>query len=376
MPVFDQLHLAIEAIDVRSIGAGGGSIASVDENGELHVGPKSAGSDPGPACYGRGGTEPTVTDADLLLGRIDSGAIFGGAIHLDTVAAEQAMRPLANRLGMDIPMSCNAIVQIADAKMADLVRKVTIERGLDPRDFVVVGYGGAAPLHIGGYGPDIGAREAVLPSLAPVFSAFGLARADYQRVYQRSLPMRLPDSSSMAIVRALLAEMEDEARVDLAGARFLESSTLHTKVDLRYRRQTHELSIPFVSSDSVDEASIAALCSTFEKRYEEAFGRGAGDSAAGIEATTFSVVAVGKRSIPSGPIARRRRRRATRKPATTRSAYFNGWVKTPVYEFDALQPGDSIRGPILIDGKSTTLVVHPGQAISIDRLGNVRVTFR
>ena len=213
--VVGQFHLAIPSIDVRSIGAGGGSIAWLDGSG-VHVGPRSAGADPGPACYGRGGTEPTVTDADLVLGRLEPGAVLGGAISLDLGAAEGALRPLADGLGLDIVATAAGIIRVADAQMANLIRTSSLERGHDPRRFTLVAYGGAGPLHVGRFGADLGFEEALIPPSASVLSALGLATADHRRTYRRSRRLRLPvDSEELG---SIVAELRHEAIGDLGAS--------------------------------------------------------------------------------------------------------------------------------------------------------------
>ena len=373
MPIFERLHLAVPAVDVRSIGAGGGSIASVDERGKLHVGPESAGAEPGPACYGRGGTEPTVTDADLLLGRLNPDTLLGGRLHLDRAAAERAIGGLAARLGMDIIDSANGIVRVIDAQMADLVRKVSVERGHDPRRFVLVAYGGAAPLHVGAYGPDVGVPEAVISPLAPVFSAFGLALSDWHRVYVRSDPMRLP--ADPARLGAIFEELERTAREDYAQAGRDSTLSLERSVDLRFRRQTHEVGV-VLPGGPIDESVMSQLAERFEVEYERIFGQGAAYSQAGIEASTFRVVANAKR------VERETDADSLEDPDPAtglvgyRAAFFTQWVdQTPVYAGERLRPGHRIIGPALVDSRATTLVIHPGQEAHVDGYRNVHLVF-
>ncbi len=370
-PVFARLHLAVQAMDVRSIGAGGGSVAWMGDDGSIHVGPRSAAAEPGPACYGRGGTEPTVTDADLLLGRLNPEALLGGRLALDRGAAEQAVGALAARLHVDLAAAAAGIVRVADAKMADLVRKVMFERGQDPRGFTMVAFGGAAPLHVGAYGPDVGVAEVVVPALASVFSAHGLAGADWRRVHVRSDPMRAP--FDRARVSAIFEELEEVVRREHRAGGVEEALLVERTVDLRYGRQTHQVPTP-LDDGALDEAALAQLCDRFEAAYERIFGPSTGYRQAGIEAMTFRVVA-------SAPRERERptvRPSAAGSPAPSghRAVFFRERVDpTPVFAAAALRPGHRLLGPAVVDADTTTLVLHPGQEATVDERGDVRVRF-
>lgn len=363
-----RLHLATPSIDVVSIGAGGGSIAWLDNDGGVHVGPRSAGAAPGPACYGRGGTEPTVTDADLVLGRLNPGAVLGGRIPLDRAAAERAIGRLARVTGVDVPAMAAGLVRVADASMADLVRRVTVERGHDPRRLVLVAYGGAAGLHAGSYAIDAGAREVVLPLGASLFSAFGLALAEAGRTYQRSGPLVAP--LDPAVVRAVFGAMARAARADLGGA----DVDLRREIDFRYRRQTHRLAVA-LDPGAIRAGLLERAVARFEADYELVYGPGTAYCAAGIEATAFRLVAiVPRRDGDAGADPVRSARARPAYASGSRPVYFDRWVdRTPIFDGTAVRPGHTLRGPAVVDWPTTGLLVHPGQRVTFDRLGHAHL---
>jgi N-methylhydantoinase A len=370
--IVDQLDLAMPVIELESIGAGGGSIAWLDGEGGLHVGPASAGSNPGPACYGRGGTEPTVTDADLLLGRIDAGAGGNAGLALDRDLAEAAIGRLAQRLGLDPVAAAHGIVRVADAQMADLLRSVTLERGHDPRRLALIAFGGAGPLHAGGFAPDAGVREVIVPPFASVLAAVGLATAQRRRAYRRSLRSAAP--LDPVVLGRTFAELEGRAceefratssgRADLRFERWIE---------LRYRRQTHQLRVPL---EGLDEQAAAGVVADFERLYERTFGTGTGYAAAGIEATGAGLLAVVEGDVrdrlaprPEAPIDGREPDR--------RPVFFDRWIAdTPVHAGRALHADKPIEGPAVIDWGTTALIVHPGQSARLDPAGNVHLRLR
>lgn len=366
-----RLHLAVPGIDVRSIGAGGGSIAWVDPHGGLHVGPQSAGANPGPACYGLGGTEATVTDADVVLGRLDPDAILGGAIRIDAAAAHAAVDRVAERLGLGVEEAAAGIVRVAGGQMADLIRAVTVEHGRDPRAMVLIAFGGAGPLHVGGYAPDVGVRAAIIPASASVLSAWGLAIADHRRLYRRSRRLQVP--IDQAVVTDLVAEMATEARRDFEASALLGSLGLSPWMDLRYRRQTHQLRIPI---GTVGALGLAGLATAFAARYVEVFGEGSGYAAAGIEATAVGLTAIGRRAVGSSDASPRRLMTLPGHRPRTRRVWFERWVdETPVVDAATLAGGSTVAGPAVLEWPATTLLVHPGQTATMDTTGAARLVF-
>jgi N-methylhydantoinase A len=365
-PVFEKYALLTPMIDVTSIGAGGGSIAWVEpETGLLQVGPRSAGSNPGPVCYGRGGTEPTTSDADLVLGRINPEHFFGGRLRLDVASAERAIRErVAEPLGLSVVEAARGIVAIADAHMADLVRKVSIENGYDPRDFVLFAYGGGGPLHVGAYATDIGVRSVVISPYAPVFSAFGIAGADVVRFYQKSYPAVFPLDPS--VVNGIFAELEGQARQE-AGATTGHAVEFQRQIDLRFRRQTHELRIA-VPERKLAAADLDQMVNQFEADYERLFGRGTSYRGAGIEVSTFRVRCTQRLPKPTLRALPLAGADASHARKDTRPVFFGSdFVETPIYAAESLQPGNVVAGPAVIEGAATTVPVHPGQTVRVDQ---------
>jgi N-methylhydantoinase A len=367
----NQYTLLVPTIDIVSIGAGGGSIGWVDL-GRLRVGPHSAGAEPGPACYGRGGEEPTVTDADVVLGYIDPGYFLGGEIQLDRDLAEKAIREkVAKPLGMSVQDAAAGIVEIANQHMSDLMRKMTIERGYDPRDFVVYAFGGAGPLHGGAFGRELGAEEILYPlgNVASAFSALGLAVSDLTTVTQISDLALAPFDP--AAVTANFERLEREATENLGGG---EPASVQRILELRYKGQVHQVDTP-VPNGALDAAALDAVVEEFERRYEALFGPGSGFREAGIELVTYRVLAtatVGRSALRPAPLG-------DEDPGDVRlgseSLYWRELgreVETAVY--GDLRPGMEFDGPAVIRMRSTTGLIHPGQHARIDEYGNVRIT--
>jgi len=369
--VIERHRIRIPTVEVNSVGAGGGSIAFVDPaTSELRVGPQSAGSIPGPVCYRRGGLEPTVTDADVVLGRIDPESFFGGRALLDKNGALAAIREkIARPLGMDLVEAAKGILDIVDARMADLVRTLTVERGYDPRNFVLFAYGGAGPTHVGSYAREIGVKKVVIPMYASVLSAFGIAASDLRRHYSRAQPMREPFET--AKIMAALEELEQSSRLDWARSGFDRErvSTLRF-VDMRFHYQVHEIRVPVVKEDGVDMAE--GLIRRFVSLYEETFGVGSAIRQAGTEILTFHVVSVA----PATKMALHRTELfgggARPKPMASRRVYFtDSFDETPVYGIQNLHAGQGFPGPAIIEASNTTIVIHPHQSVEIDEYMNV-----
>ena len=375
-PVFGKYHLSFPTIDVVSIGSGGGSIAWIDPHGFLKVGPQSAGADPGPACYGQGGTEPTVTDANVVLGRIDPDYFLGGAWKLDRRRAEQAVRErIAKPLGLSLEDAALGIVDIIDARMADLVRRVTIGRGLDPRSFVLLAIGGAGPLHVGAYAKDVGVRAVIVPRYASEFSALAIAASEMLIVRKVSSPMVGPFNA--AAISDLYARIEGEAVDQLRRAGAIadgdgDVSTIRA-ADVKYKGQIHDVTVP-VPAGAFTDASAVALAERFHERYEFRYGKGTTNKAAPVEAMSFEVRVAAK----APPLKRVREAIVTESPSpgrTTRQVHFRGGPRaTPVYERDDLRPGQTLDGPAIIDAPDSTMLVHPGQSARMDELRNITLT--
>ena len=372
-PVFDKYHTVLPVIDVVSIGAGGGSLAWIEPGtGLVKVGPQSAGAVPGPACYGAGGTRPTVTDANLVLGRLDPDYFLGGERRLHVEGAREAIEThVAAPTGLPVTEAAMAIVDILDARMADLVRMSTIGRGYDPREFALFAFGGAGPLHVGAYAADVGTRLTVVPTNSAVFSAFGIAASDPVSVIQASDPMVAPFDPER--LNALYADLAERAVAELtANGVARENITTGREVEMRYRGQVHEVRVP-VPDGPLGPESLAVVMEEFRRRYNRRYGSGAAADAA-IEARTFVVRGVGRQAKPElhpealGP----------EDPAgalvSERQVYFRplgGFVPTPIYRRELLRPGNCVAGHAVIEAVDTTMLIHPGQRAEVDAWGNI-----
>ena len=362
--VLNQYQLRLPMVDVASIGAGGGSIAWVDGR-RLRIGPKSAAAKPGPACYGQGGEEPTVTDADLVLGYLSPDRFLGGRMKLHP---EPAMKAIGNRIaqplfGGDVLAAAAGIRTVIDSEMADLIRKSTLERGFDPREFVIFAYGGAGPVHAASYAAEVGVRRIVVPFFATVHSAYGAARSDVRFSLTHSHPLVAPVDP--AIVEAIYAKMERDGNARLEEADVPRAQRRHERwVEARYRRQVHHLRV--AAPARVDAAGLARMMADFEVEYERLFGRGAALKDAGIEFVNYGVDSVGvapamaTRRWAAGADVAPRTRRMTWCPQSCRM------VSTPVYDGPALPAHAQVTGPAIIEHPGTTIVVLAGQTASID----------
>ena len=376
-PVYEKYPVVLPTIDVPSVGAGGGSIGWVEpETGILRVGPQSAGARPGPACYGAGGTEPTVTDANVVLGRINPDAFLGGRMRLDGERAHAAVAErIAGPLGMSVEEAAAAMLDIVDAQMADLIRRVTVERGLDPSAFAVFGYGGAAGLHVGSYASKLGCREIVIPRTASVFSAFGIASSDVKRVEMVSEPMLAPFALDrwrghfQALEARLIAGLEAERlpTVDLE---------LRWGVDLQFRGQVHTVRVPVQAVDLDAGDGGETVIERFCTMYEAKFGAGTAYRQAGVEAMTFSVEASAALPTPAldwlededvAPADALLGRRPIHLGDGTAAD------DVPVYAAERLRPGHSIAGPLLVEAEDTNVLVRAGQRLWVDGLLNMRI---
>lgn len=376
--VVGNLNLLNPMIGIRSIGTGGGSVArSVD--GILKVGPESAGSNPGPACYGRGGTHPTVTDADLVLGFLNPGDFWGGKMRLDPQAAWQAIeRQVAASLGLSVLDAAAGIREVADQHMADLLRQTTLERGHDPRDFCLFVYGGAGPLHACTFGSEAGVRSIVVPLAAPVFSALGILGADVRLSRQRSCLQRSrgtpgdrSDGLDGAALEAIFRELESEALDAFERYGFKEGrDQLRLRsVGMRYARQVQEVRVP-VEGSLAEKDAARRLVGAFDRLYAQRYGSGTGSRSAVLEIANCYLQLVQMlpkvrltAPDPRGPL----------RPSGYRKVYLKEWKEVPVYRRRELPLGSSFAGPALVDAPETTVWVGPGHRGRVDPQGNLHL---
>jgi N-methylhydantoinase A len=373
--VVNQYEYFVPRIDIRSIGSGGGSIVWVDEtSGSLKVGPLSAGAAPGPACYGRGGSEPTVTDAAVALGYLDPDYFLGGRLRLDRDAARRSLEPIARRLGMGVVETASGAARVVEHQMADLIRKVTVHKGYDPRDFAVFAYGGAGPVHAGVYARELGAQSLIVPlgGVCSLWSALGAATADLLHIHETVDILASPFDP--ARVTARFAELEQQGLAQLARDGVdAGSGRLARSADIRYKGQINEVEVP-VPAGPLDAAALATLAADFHRRYETLYGPGAGFRAARVEIVTYRVRTT---AVSTKPAVRPSPERGATPPAASRAAtrqvYWGeagDFEPTPVYWGDRLEPGNRVGGPAIIQVPDTTIVVHPGQVARLDPYGN------
>jgi N-methylhydantoinase A/oxoprolinase/acetone carboxylase beta subunit len=332
----------------------------VDSGGALRVGPRSAGAVPGPACYGAG-TELTVTDANLLLGRLDPEAFLGGRMALDVARARAAARGLQQRLGLSEAALAEGVVRIANANMERALRVVSVQRGFDPRDFALVAFGGAGGMHACEIAAALDIRTVLVPRQAGVLSALGMLLADVTKDYAQSV-LRSGDGLSMAWIDAALAPLIDRASRELAGEGFPPARVaLERTLDIRYAGQSYEIAVP----------ATEGFRDVFDQRHARAYGYA--DPGRAIEVVTLRVVAVGRTDKPPLPRAVVEPSPAT--PVREQPARFGGRVAgTRVYRWDDLAPGATAPGPAIVAGGEATAVMPPGFVFQVDAWRNLVVS--
>lgn len=366
------LPIQIPMIDIFEVGTGGGSIARIGEGNSLRVGPQSAGSMPGPACYGRGGMEPTVTDANLLLGRLDEKNFLGGEMLLDKQAAKKVMLNVAAPLGLDEVKMADGILRIAVTSMSHAVKAVTTERGLDAGSFTMVVYGGAGPLHASAIAREIGIRRVLIPFSPGHFSAYGMLFSDLRYDYVRSCFKRL-DEVSFDELEAIYAEMEKEGRAAIADSAVKPSEIKVSRAaDMRYVGQEHAVTVDLqdASFKSKDRKSIKGQ---FDQVHAVRYGTSAPREPADMVSLRITVTGLMKkpspRSVTQGSKQPEKNAVRRAKPVFFRDA--GGFVPTPVYERTGLRHGNEIEGPALIEEHASTTVIAPGDRLTVDAFGNL-----
>lgn len=367
--VIDKYHLLLPMVDVRTIGAGGGSIAGVEEGGYLFVGPESAGAEPGPACYGKGGDRPTVTDADVVLGIIDPAQFLGGKLQLDVEKAREAIRVhIAEPLGLSIEDAAAGIKKIVDTRMADLLRVVTIEQGHDPRGFVLYAFGGAGATHAPAFALDV-VEEMIVPSSQSVFCAFGAVASDIKLNLGRAQPKRVSREGkgdiSLDEMEAVFTDLEQQANEALELQNVAaDKRHFHKEVEVRFIRQTKSMSIPF-------PGSIEGLIENFLAAYQKRYGAEALPDKAGLEFVTYVMEASGELSRPECARYPFVGEDASTALKGTRAVYDmddKTFVDTAIYKGEILQSGNKINGPAVIEYEGTTVAITSNQIATIDEL--------
>ena len=350
-------------IEINTVGAGGGSLAYLDEGGFLNVGPRSAGAVPGPACYGRGGLEPTVTDANVVLGRFRPATALGGEITIDVAAASVAVEALGQLLKLGLNETAEGIVRIAVARMTGAIKEISVMRGLDPRDFSLLAYGGAGPLHAALIAIELGIRTVIVPPLSGAFSAYGLLLADRRKDRSRTQLVNLQDSS-LAELEALFEPMLDELRAELTTEGFAaEEMRFEQSVDLRFIGQAFELTTLWPAQMRDLDTLLKDFHTIYERRYAHA-------DDGPVELVALRVAAYGLTAKPAVAVTLLAAHGNAPIAQGTRPCCFDGEVlATSVFSRDELAVGELVTGPALIDEDGATTLVPPGFSASHDPCG-------
>ncbi len=363
-------------VNIHTIGAGGGSIAWL-EGGGLRVGPRSAGADPGPACYGRGGQEPTVTDANLVLNRIDSDGFLGGNMKLDQAAAHRAIQNIAEEIGLDVIQTAEGICDIANAKMADAIRTLTVRKGIDPRDFALVAFGGAGPMHAVFIADLLDIRRVIIPSAAGVFSAWGMLQTDIRHDAVRTFYHSVSDVD-FGQMACIYEEMKVEI-IEILNYQNIESDKMafFRTADLRYVGQEYTVNVPY-ESVNMEESSIQALIRRFHDMHLNIYGHN--NPVGDVEFVNLRTIGYGALTTYSSEdtVADREYHRGeTQSSPETRlvkSVIFHETaVATEVFSSGMLQSGHMLKGPVIIEDEGSTTVVPPGYSIIVDHYGNLDI---
>ncbi len=368
----EGMPIRVPVVDINAIGAGGGSIASIDDGGALRVGPRSAEAIPGPACYGRGGTLPTVTDANLVVGRLGAETALGGSMKLDRDAASAALdAEVAKPLSLSTTQAATGVLRVANANMERGIRVVSVQRGHDPRDFALVPFGGAGPLHAADVAESLGIPTVLVPPAPGILCAMGILMSDLRHDLVATNLMALAAVEEAQVWAALEPlRVQGETLLDADGVP-TDARRVETFVDVRYIGQSFELSLPIAEG-----AGLEALAEAFHSAHAHKFGHA--DRDAPVEIVNLRVLAVGETPPLVLPeVEAGEQTVAADALVTQRDVFFEvdqSWHKTPVYRREHLRVGNEIAGPAVIDEVSSTTLLRPGDHSRVDELGNIIIT--
>ncbi|MCR4264543.1 hydantoinase/oxoprolinase family protein [Nitratireductor sp. ZSWI3] len=368
---FLRYRIGVPMIQVETLGAGGGSIGWIDDMGLLQVGPQSAGSDPGPACYGRGGAEPTTTDVNLVLGYLNPDGLVGGRLPLDKIKAEEAIRGrIAEPLGLSLEKAAYGMFTIVNANMVNGIRRVSIERGYDPRDFVLVCAGGATGAHITAIAREMGINRIIVPKLASGLCAFGQIISDVKYNHMATCPVRLDNEEAYERVNALFRQIEQEGREHLHRDGFAdERIRIKRSLDMRYVGQVHECTVD-VDTFDIDAQTVERLKDAFHRRHEQLYTYSEPKNTVevvNIESTLYGIVDKPSDARLSSGSGSDGALKGTRMAIFSREGER---TRTPVYDGRKLGAGDRIEGPAIIEEVTTTIVVEPGWTAELHESGS------
>ena len=363
-------------MDITSVGAGGGSIAWLDDSGGFRVGPLSAEADPGPVCFGKGGTEPTVTDAHLVLGRINPRNFLGRRMELDVAGAKAAIQGrIADPLGLSLEEAAHGITHLADTNMIHAIRRVTIERGHDPRDFTLLGYGGGGGLFAASLAREMEIGKTIIPVNPAVFSAWGILNSDFREDVVRTTVMPAAALSVEELLE-MFGDLADVAADKLAaGGLAAERARFVRALDMRYEGQEHTVKVPLPPADDFRAGGMPLLQNLFDRLHERMYAHASpGTPTELVNLRLSAIVESGKPSIPEIPRGAGDGGEALK---SDRRVYFRDErdaVACPVYDRERLGAGDALRGPAIVEEWNTTTIVHPGQRLGVDDYGNLIIT--
>lgn len=368
---FAGQRVGLQSLDIVSIGAGGGSIARVDAGGVLHVGPESAGALPGPACYGRGGTAATVTDANLVLGYLDPGNFLGGRARLDAAAAEAAVDRIAAALGVDRMAAAEGIHRVVNTRMAEGVRLVSVRRGIDPRRFALLSFGGAAGLHITEIARQLDLRRVIVPRLAAVLSAWGMLATDLRYELART---HIGDASALSAdaLRRIYREMEEEGRARLAAARFAGPVRVRRSADMRYGEQIFEIPVELDAIDWSRADLVPQMAEAFHTRHEALYTYALRDQEAVLVNARVAVIG----ALPALPAEPARAASAPAPARSRRRVHLGAWQEVAVFGFDDLAAGQAVEGPAIVESSTTTVLLRAGDRAEVTPLGWLDIAVR
>ena len=371
---FLRYRIGVPMIQVETLGAGGGSIGWIDSLGIIQVGPQSAGSEPGPACYGQGGTEPATSDANLVLGYLNPDGLLGGKLPLDLAKARKAMAKVADPLGLSIEQAAYGMFTIVNNNMVNGIRRVSVERGYDPRDFVLVGAGGATAAHITALAREMGIDTIILPKLASGLCAFGQIISDVKYNYMATAPARLDNAAAYKRIDKLFKEIEKQ------GVRHLEKDgftkdriAIKRSLDMRYVGQVHECTVD-IGTFEINTKTIDQVKDAFHKRHEELYTyseRHNPVEVVNIESTVYGLIDKPKAPRLAKGAAADRALKGHRKAIFSADGK---QVKTPIYDGEKLGAGATIKGPAIIEEVTTTIVIEPGWTAKLDASGSYLIT--
>lgn len=370
LSVFQRYEMALPMLDVESIGAGGGSIGWIDRSGRLNVGPQSAGASPGPACYGQGGREATTTDADVVLGLIDPDTFLHGRMKLDSAKAEAAVGHLAKQLNLGLVETAAGISRIVDSKMADLIRRMSVLRGFDPRHFSCFAFGGGGPVHAAAVASEAGIGKVIipLPKVAALWSALGAVASDVSHVYQDTTEFLLPASGSD--VTAVFDQLERQALSTIEAEGFNNGEIeLRRSVRMKFAMQVHTVEVPVRGGD-LNDSAIKKIDQDFDEIYENLFGKGSGYRQGGVQISGFQIRVT---SATPKPEFATKVKDDTGVEHTSRLVYWSELaqtVDTPVVRLTDQVLSESLSGPYLVELPDTVIVIRPGQSGKFDETGN------